>query len=143
MEGSLQNKVERRLHIDVSCRGSYVINEDGYITQDTGNAKSVHFSNSWVFLGVSLHHWRKGIDVKVEEAFKDPSRLVKGIVWDIDHGTIRKWSGSCYGRLPRVTRAWVERIVPEWAREADQEILKAKEVLDDRTVKSKRKHKKS
>ena len=65
------------------------------------------WGKSWVFLGVSFHHWRQGIDLCLAEAFKAPEKLKGGMVWDIDHGTTRQWRGQYYGKLPRITNAYV------------------------------------
>ena len=61
--------------------------------------------HQWQFLGVSFHHWREGIDKSFKEIWDDPECAVGGLLWDIDHGTTRKWGGSYCGRLPRITKA--------------------------------------
>ena len=61
--------------------------------------------SSWKILGVSFHHLRSGIDLKIED-IKNPEHLVGGIVWDVDHGTTRRWGGSYHGRFPRITGAY-------------------------------------
>jgi hypothetical protein len=74
------------------CRGQwYKVTEKGYI----------------IIMGVSKHHWRQGIDIGLKEAFKTPESLIDGLVWDIDHGTVRQWGGSFNGKLPRIVRAYV------------------------------------
>lgn len=85
-----------------SCRGDwYRVNEKGYIT--TENWK--HFSDSWVFLGGSRHHWSRKVTVPFKEAMKHPERLNGCLGWDCDHGTIRTWGGQYNGKLPRITGA--------------------------------------
>jgi len=64
---------------------------------------------SWRILGVSFHHWRRGIDVHITPDV-DPESLRGGLVWDLDHGTTRQWGGQYNGRLPRITWAVVEEI---------------------------------
>ena len=58
----------------------------------------------WVMLGVSKHPQRGGVDVKITPDV-DPKSLVKGYVWDKDHGTTRRWGGG--GEI-RITNAYVE-----------------------------------
>jgi hypothetical protein len=92
----------RYLHF--MARGEYfVINRKGEVK----SKGSGEFSPTWLILGFSTHHWRQGWDIPVSEAFKKPASIVKTIVWDKDHGTVRTWGGSYYGKLPRVTAAWV------------------------------------
>lgn len=84
-------------------RGEYFkVNEDGYMTQESNN----NFSGNWKFLGVSFHHWRRGLDVVFSKAFKHPELLIGGIVWDKDHGTTRQWGGKYNGGIPRITSSW-------------------------------------
>ena len=64
--------------------------------------------HEWKFLGVSYHHWRKGIDRNFNEIIKNPKLAINGLLWDLDHGTIRQWGGQYYGHLPRITKAWIE-----------------------------------
>ena len=80
----------------------YKVDENGNITQ-----KHNDFSEQWKFLGVSFHHWRNGID-RYFERNADPKKYIKGILWDLDHGTVRRWGGSYHGKLPRITNAWYE-----------------------------------
>lgn len=61
----------------------------------------------WVILGVSKHHWSRTVDVPIVTDI-NPKSLIKGIVWDRDHGTIRKWGGVYFGKIPRISTAWVE-----------------------------------
>ena len=87
------------------CRGEwFAVDEKGRIK---GNGLANH-SDGWLFLGVSKHHWSNSIDVRLADAFKDPKSLLKGLVWDRDHGTTRVWGGRYAGKLPRVTAAYVE-----------------------------------
>jgi hypothetical protein len=82
---------------------NYQVNEDGMIKGPNSN----EFSSSWTFLGVSFHHWRQSIDVHWLDAFENPKSIIGGIVWDVDHGTTRKWGGQFHGKLPRITNAFV------------------------------------
>uniref|UniRef100_A0A6M3LEA6 Uncharacterized protein n=2 Tax=viral metagenome TaxID=1070528 RepID=A0A6M3LEA6_9ZZZZ len=77
-----------------------MIQENRYLKGET-------FSEQWLFLGVSFHHWRTNIDLKLED-IKDPKDLIKGLVWDVDHGTTRQWGGSYYGKIPRIVDAYFE-----------------------------------
>ena len=84
------------------CRGEWFkVNPDGFMTQDHND----DFSGQWVFLGVSFHHWRTGLDIKFSIKTL-PENLMGGLVWDLDHGTIRQWGGQYLGKLPRVTLAY-------------------------------------
>lgn len=57
-------------------------------------------SPNWIFLGLSFHPWRNGVDVTREEIFSNPDcrmrrdrlgRMMRPIGWDRDHGTTRSW----------------------------------------------------
>lgn len=86
------------------CRGEWFkVNADGFMTQDHNQ----DFSGKWLFLGVSFHHWRNGIDVRFSSKTL-PENLTGGIVWDSDHGTTRTWGGQYLGKLPRITQAYVD-----------------------------------
>ncbi len=88
----------------VHRRERFLINEKGEIQRiDT----PYEISGDWLFLGVSFHHWSNHIDVDLKQAFNDPRLLIKGLVWDLDHGTIRQWSGRYNGKLPRITDAYL------------------------------------
>jgi hypothetical protein len=82
----------------------YKVKETGEMTQE--NRKD--FSGEWIFKGVSFHHWRNGIDMTLKECFECPRGMCQGLVWDVDHGTPRQWLGSYYGRIPRVSTAYVD-----------------------------------
>ena len=88
----------------VHCNERFLINEKGEIQRiDTTH----EISGDWLFLGVSFHHWSNHIDIDLKKAFDNPQLLIKGLVWDLDHGTIRQWSGSYNGKLPRITDAYL------------------------------------
>ena len=82
----------------------YLINRKGEI-QRTDLQHEV--SGDWLFLGVSFHHWRNGIDIDLKKALDNPQLLIKGLVWDLDHGTTRQWLGLYNGKLPRITNAYL------------------------------------
>ena len=89
------------------CRGQwYKVKENGNMLQVNNTYNT--WDSAWRFLGVSFHHWRKGIDLTVSDAFLNPKKLINGIVWDIDHGTTRTWGGCYLGKLPRITDAYVK-----------------------------------
>lgn len=86
------------------CRGQWFkVNSNGFMTQEGRQ----DFSGQWVFLGVSFHHWRTGLDVRFSDKTL-PKSLIGGLVWDRDHGTVRQWGGSCAGKLPRITSAYIK-----------------------------------
>jgi len=90
----------RQLHF--CCRGEwYRVNTLGHITQ----IRNKTFTENWIFLGVSKHHWRNGIDVYFSPDV-DAKELIGGYVWDLDHGTTRTWGGGFGGKLPTVTQAY-------------------------------------
>lgn len=64
-------------------------------------------NESWRILGVSFHHWRKSIDKSIS-CLKNAQDFNNGLIWDIDHGTVRQWGGQYGGKLPRVTGAIIE-----------------------------------
>jgi len=101
------NKQEGNMKVlNFECRGKlFKVNEKGELIHTDMPMK---FHDSWQFLGVSYHHWRRGIDTDLKEAFNNPYSLIGGIVWDRDHGTVRQWGGSYNGRLPRVTNAFLD-----------------------------------
>ena len=68
------------------------------------------FSDSWIFLGGSSHHWHNHITVTLQQAFDLPGLLDGCLGWDIDHGTTRQWGGQYYGRLPRIRNTQIIEI---------------------------------
>jgi len=93
------------LHFE--CRGKwYKVKPDGDLIQEEN-----HYNNwdgNWIFLGVSFHHWRRGIDMTLKEIFENPVKAIGGLVWDVDHGTIRIWGGEYCGKLPRITHCYID-----------------------------------
>lgn len=85
---------------------TYRVNDKGHI-----NANGLgHFSDTWVFLGGSKHHWSNSINVTLAQAFKTPSLLNGCLGWDKDHGTTRQWGGQYNGKLPRISGAYVKEL---------------------------------
>jgi hypothetical protein len=82
----------------------YEVNEQGHIKANG----LTYFSDQWIFLGGSSHHWHNRVTVTLAEAFVDPSRLNGCYGWDKDHGTTRTWGGLYFGKTPRIQRAYVE-----------------------------------
>lgn len=74
----------------------YVVNGRGEIATRQLDWKH---SPRWIFKGVSLHHWRNGIDVPFNPR-TDPKAYVGGYVWDSDHGSTRTWSNR------KIVQAW-------------------------------------
>lgn len=99
----LEEKQEE--YLEFSCRGDYyVVNKHGQILQ--ANNTYNEFGDSWLFLGVSTHHWHSHITIPFNEIWKRPKEALKGIVWDLDHNTTRLWGGQYCGKLPRITSIW-------------------------------------
>jgi len=98
--------MEKRLLF--KCRGKwYTVNEKGHMAEDGADAT---FSGQWIFLGVSFHHWRNGIDTYFS-IDTDPKKFIGGRVWDKDHGTMRTWGGKYNGKLPKIESACREDII--------------------------------
>ena len=84
------------------CRGEWFkVSPMGFLTQEQNKS----FSGAWKFLGTSKHHWSNHIDVPFAPNGEAKS-FINGLVWDIDHGTIRTWGGQYQGKLPRITEAY-------------------------------------
>jgi hypothetical protein len=99
----MSTKTKARI-LTFTFRGeTYKVNERGEIM---ANGLPGH-SREWIFLGGSRHHWRRGIDVTLRDAFTDPALLNGCLGWDIDHGTTRQWLGQYAGGLPRIYYASV------------------------------------
>ena len=90
--------------LNFTFRGeSYQVNEKGHIS--TRNSRQ--FSDKWIFLGGTKHHWSNTITIPLATAFKDPKLLNGCLGFDKDHGTTRQWNGRYNGRLPRITNVYV------------------------------------
>jgi len=97
----------RRKLLSVHIRGKiYQVNHKGQFRKHTVGPEQ--FSPDWQFLGVSFHHWRKGLDVGFNEIWQDPKIAMGGLLWDSDHGTVRQWGGRYLGKLPRITACFIE-----------------------------------
>jgi hypothetical protein len=83
--------------------GEYQVDETGRIM---GNGLT-YFSDDWIFLGGSPHHWCRRVVITRKQAFEMPGLLNGCLGWDVDHGVTRQWGGQYYGRLPRITKAHV------------------------------------
>ncbi len=82
---------------------AYRVDERGCI-----NANGIdHYSDSWIFLGGSTHHWHNRVTVTLIDAFNNPKALDGCYGWDRDHGTIRAWGGLYYGKVPRIRNPYV------------------------------------
>jgi len=91
--------------LEFTFRGEkYEVNEKGQIKAN----KLETFSKNWIFLGGSKHHWRRGIDISLNDAFNNPESLNNCLGWDIDHGTVRQWGGQYCGKLPRIKNSFVK-----------------------------------
>lgn len=81
----------------------YTINELGQIkTNHTSD-----FSDNWIFLGGTKHHWSNHITVSLKECFENPKALEGCLGFDKDHGTMREWGGSYCGTLPRIRNVYI------------------------------------
>ena len=90
--------------INFSFRGrQYEVDESGRINANGIN----HFSDTWIFLGCTKHHWSNHITVTLKDAFNDPTLLNGCLGFDKDHGTIRQWCGQYCGKLPHISGAYI------------------------------------
>lgn len=111
----MKKKTEKILNFMI--RGEwYQANEKGWIKRPdvvlpNGKVLSTsQFSDTWILLGGSGHHWNNHITLRREEIFKNPKKFIGCLLWDRDHGTIRVWGGSYCGRIPRVQSAYIETV---------------------------------
>lgn len=84
----------------------YNVDEKGRINANSLN----YFSDNWIFLGGTKHHWSNHITITREMAFQNPELLNGCLGFDLDHGTTRKWGGLYSGKLPRITYAHITYI---------------------------------
>ena len=77
------------LHLRTTDGRQYVVNKAGMIVQ-LERLASAGFSGEWIFSGTSSHHWHNRITERF--CFDNPERFLKGYVWDVDHGTTRRWN---------------------------------------------------
>lgn len=87
-----------------TCRGeTFQVNPKGHIRRS-----GTKWCTNWCFLGISKHHWSRRYDVRYDTEMpnEDAKKLVGGIVWDCDHGSVRTWGGRYLGKLPRITSAY-------------------------------------
>ena len=66
-----------------------------------------YFSENWLFLGGTKHHFSNRIQFSTAAAFQDPKILNGCLGWDLDHGTTRQWGGRYCGKLPRIRNAYI------------------------------------
>ena len=83
---------------------NFVVNEKGEIARYHCFTPQP-FSPTWIFQGVSTHHWHNHIVFTLDELFEHPEMGVNGYVWDLDHGTTRRWGGT----NPRITSCYVKK----------------------------------
>ncbi len=92
------------------CRGEWFsVNEKGGIRRDVfkDDPHYGEFSNDWILLGGSTHHWHRKITVPINKIIENPKLFIGCLVWDLDHGHVRQWGGKYQGKLPRVTNAYI------------------------------------
>lgn len=96
--------------LEFVCRGErYQVNRLGHIRRPE---RGTHWCRDWLFLGVSKHHWANHIQIPFDPKMPDEgaARFVGGIVWDLDHGSLRTWGGKYCGKLPRITSAFFREL---------------------------------
>jgi hypothetical protein len=64
----------------------------GHVTENGSNKWNLPHP-SWTILGVSTHHMHNHVTIPLTPDI-NPSTLHKGYVFDLDHGTTRRWGGS-------------------------------------------------
>ncbi len=82
-----------------------VIRGECFLVDSKGKIKSQQFrdfSDTWLFKGVSTHHWHNRVTIPFNVIWENPQKAINGFFWDIDHGTVRCWGGCYNGKLPRV-----------------------------------------
>ena len=79
------------------CRGAWhVVSVEpktmGHVMKaGSGSFKLPHAS--WKILGVTKRWNSNTLDYNIKQLGKNPKLMVKGYVWDVDHGTQRTWGG--------------------------------------------------
>jgi hypothetical protein len=93
-----EHQAERCFHLEASEQ-SYVLDWHGCIThydwhtEETGGVYV--FSGQWKFKGLSDHYWSNHCESWLGIRAKLMARQVqRGYVWDLDHGTVRRWGGD-------------------------------------------------
>lgn len=91
-------------HLKILIRGEYYkVDKHGCIyggpNKIEPTCKSGH---QWDVLGVSKHHMNNRPTILFNEIWEHPEKALKGYLWDIDHGTVRRWGGLYYGQQPRI-----------------------------------------
>ena len=70
----------------------FVVNELGHITQlDRFRRDQTDFTGKWTLHGASHHHWTRRPTTSPDEIQANPKLLEGGYVWDLDHGSTRRW----------------------------------------------------
>lgn len=93
--------------LNFKFRGEYYrVDEQGRI-----NANGIgYFSDNWLFLGGTKHHWSRTITVPLAKVWDNPKLLEGCLGFDRDHGTTRQWGGQYHGRLPRITGVYISNL---------------------------------
>ena len=95
-----------RLHIQVAGKW-YEVNERGEFL--VGSSSGGYFSPAWLFLGTCTHHWHSRIIHFFEAIWENPELAKKGIVWDLDHGTTRRWGNRRIAHVYKTKEAVCSR----------------------------------
>ena len=89
---------------------TFIFRGEYYQVDEKGRIKAnglSDFSDTWIFLGGSSHHWHNRVTVSLAQAFEYPLLLNRCYGWDRDHGTTRRWGGMWYGEVPRIQNAHI------------------------------------
>ena len=100
-QGHGEHKAEAKFML-VARGSNYVLDWHGCITQyNWRNEQSDNvytFSGQWKFTGMSFHNWANHIVApweRIRNALVTGEKSnFQGYVWDVDHGTTRRWGGT-------------------------------------------------
>lgn len=85
---------EDRIAYEIDGRGEYYpVSREGLIGRQGWGMK--YLSGDWKVYGMTFHHWsRTPISWQQMRARMDKGETLVGYLWDLDHGSIRRWGGS-------------------------------------------------
>jgi len=81
-----------------------------------GDGTEFHFGlphPQWRIIGFSKSHLETSPSISLSDVERDPKKAEKTLVWDVDHGTTRRWGGMWRGKVPRVEGPTVKEFVGE------------------------------
>lgn len=76
---------------------AYLINTKGEITSQRTKTPS----GEWLVYGVAKRWNSHPIKWTIIKKQLDEGKTVEGYFYDVDHGTVRMWSGSYQGKIPK------------------------------------------